>query len=209
MWVTECFLVLVRRCKEKWKNIRTVFRRHLFGLGGSSQKEYYMTEVLQFLVPLLRENPKNNSGNLPYLTYKTEEQDNMQQVTSETDETVSEVPYVEEDNHVVNEYPEISYGVPNRSTCSSTSSTDGFIRRQLGKRKANSSLDDAVIDYVQLKSRPAERQTIDVDSDAESDEYFLLSLKKDMREMNARQKRTFKKRIFDLIEEVLDDHPPC
>ncbi|XP_046674723.1 uncharacterized protein LOC124363520 [Homalodisca vitripennis] len=63
--VADEFKLTVKQCKEKWKNIRTVFRRHIFtkpvsGAGGSSKKEYYLADVLQYLVPILKGNPKKH-----------------------------------------------------------------------------------------------------------------------------------------------------
>nr|CAD7428030.1 unnamed protein product [Timema monikensis] len=59
----------LKECKEKWKNIRTVFRRHLSskppsGSGAQPKKDYYLSDVLQFLVPIIKEG-KQQVGNLP------------------------------------------------------------------------------------------------------------------------------------------------
>lgn len=197
--ITDC-LFLVKRCKEKWKNIRTVFRRHHFAEpvsegDDSSKKEYYMTDALQFLVPTLRGNPKPLSSQ--YII--------SEHIIGENYNNQLTIP--DEEDNATTEFPEIPKCILNSSIGSSTSSIEGLRKPQLGKRKANSSLDDNMINYFKSKAKPVENRTnTDVeDPEAQSDEHFLLSLKEDMKEMNARQKRTFKKRIFDLIDEVLDD----
>nr|CAD7393639.1 unnamed protein product [Timema cristinae] len=66
---TTCCKPVYQECKEKWKNIHTVFRRHLSskppsGSGAQTKKDYYLSDVLQFLVPIILEG-KQQVGNLP------------------------------------------------------------------------------------------------------------------------------------------------
>lgn len=200
----------MKRCKEKWKNIRTVFRRHHFAkpvseADGAPIKEYYLSDALQYLVPTLRGNPKPYSSSLPIITQIKEEQDKNSEQMGENDNILSSVPD-EEDNDTT-ELPEVPKFTLNSSVGSTTSSALEFRKNRLGKRKANSSLDNDMINYCKSKVKPGDNRTnTDVeDPEAQADEHFLLSLKEDMKEMNARQKRTFKKKIFDLIDDVLDN----
>lgn len=61
------FTVAAAKCKEKWRNIRTVFSRRLKpGPSGSKRKKpYYLQDILQFLVPFLKPSVSEVTGNLP------------------------------------------------------------------------------------------------------------------------------------------------
>ncbi|KAG8334701.1 hypothetical protein J6590_084498 [Homalodisca vitripennis] len=126
------------------------------------KKDYYLADVLQYLVPILKGNSKNIGSNLP----PPPEPDDQQQTLVEEEEAA---------DNSINEVDDAPRGSAKAYHSSG---------RQLGKRKPTTPLDEAM-----------------------SDELFLLSLKKDMKEMNSRQKRTFKRRIFSLIDEVVDDSP--
>ncbi|KAG8332147.1 uncharacterized protein LOC124355286 [Homalodisca vitripennis] len=208
--VADEFKLTVKQCKEKWKNIRTVFRRHIFtkpvsGAGGSSKKEYYLADVLQYLVPILKGNPKNIGSNLPPPPETDDHQQQTLQEEEPADYSINEIADDVDDD--ATELPQEA--VPNVPEPANNSISQ-FRKKQLGKRKpTTSSLDEAMTNYFKAKSmKPAEDKLVPVaDNEDKSDELFLLSLKKDMKEMNSRQKRTFKRRIFSLIDEVLDDSP--
>ncbi|KAK9687123.1 Transposase IS4 [Popillia japonica] len=58
----------VQTCKERWKNIRTVFLRHLrkkppSGSAGGIKKKYYLADALHFLIPFVKTSRKQK-GNL-------------------------------------------------------------------------------------------------------------------------------------------------
>lgn len=79
-----------------------------------------------------------------------------------------------------------------------------FRRNQVRKRKSNDALDEAMTYYFKAKAVSAtDRDTAVETSTSRSDEQFLLSLKEDMQEMNSSQKRQFKRKIYDLIEDIL------
>ncbi|KAG8245826.1 hypothetical protein J6590_098281 [Homalodisca vitripennis] len=208
--VADEFKLTVKQCKEKWKNIRTVFRRHIFtkpvsGAGGSSKKEYYLADVLQYLVPILKGNPKNIGSNLPPPPETDDHQQQTLQEEEPADYSINEIADDVDDD--ATELPQEA--VPNVPEPANNSISQ-FRKKQLGKRKPTTSpLDEAMTNYFKAKSmKPAEDKLVPVaDNEDKSDELFLLSLKKDMKEMNSRQKRTFKRRIFSLIDEVLDDSP--
>ncbi|XP_049947283.1 uncharacterized protein LOC126455572 [Schistocerca serialis cubense] len=56
--VSEQVGMTVGECKERWKNLRAVFVRHLKpGLGDSAfkrKKPYYLTEAMQFTLPFIK-----------------------------------------------------------------------------------------------------------------------------------------------------------
>nr|CAD7265858.1 unnamed protein product [Timema shepardi] len=57
----------LKECKEKWKNICAVFRRHLSskppsGSGAQPKKDYYLSDVLRFLVPIIKEGKQQHKN---------------------------------------------------------------------------------------------------------------------------------------------------
>lgn len=56
------------RCKERWKNLRSVFVRNLkvppSGSGSKKKRPYYLMEAMQFALPFRKTNMPT-AGNMP------------------------------------------------------------------------------------------------------------------------------------------------
>lgn len=99
----------MQSCKERWKNIRTVFLRHLrthtpSGSAGGIKKKYYLEDALQFLIPFIKSNRKQ-TGNL---TVQCEL--NQSIVDSDEDDTrsrVQESQEIEPEVPVINTQPQL------------------------------------------------------------------------------------------------------
>lgn len=59
--------ISVTACKDKWKNLRTVFMRRLkLGpSGGTTKKPYYLNSIMLFIIPFVKLNTSNSQGNVP------------------------------------------------------------------------------------------------------------------------------------------------
>ncbi|XP_050314588.1 uncharacterized protein LOC126749027 [Anthonomus grandis grandis] len=82
-------------CKEKWKNLRAVFVRHMkpapSGSSAKLKKAYYLTAAMQFALPYIKALNSATSGNLPKQSeeevhddHKEEESDDSQTTLSRT-----------------------------------------------------------------------------------------------------------------------------
>ena len=62
------FFFTVAECKEKWRNLRSVYVRRLkplpSGSGAKSQKPYYLAEAMSFTLPYIKTVGKPE-GNVP------------------------------------------------------------------------------------------------------------------------------------------------
>lgn len=62
------YIILVQTCKERWKNLRTVFFRNLrqkipSGSSGGIKKKNYLEHAMQFLMTFIKSG-KQQQGNL-------------------------------------------------------------------------------------------------------------------------------------------------
>lgn len=70
------------QAKEKWKNLRAVFVRHIkpapSGSSSKKKKPYYLTDAMQFTIPYVKALNNTISGNLPLAADRevTEQEDN-------------------------------------------------------------------------------------------------------------------------------------
>ncbi|KAF0711896.1 MADF domain-containing protein [Aphis craccivora] len=62
------FLFSASECKERWKNLRSVFVRNLkappSGSGSKKKRPYYLIEAMQFALPFVKTNMPT-AGNMP------------------------------------------------------------------------------------------------------------------------------------------------
>ncbi|XP_062533396.1 uncharacterized protein LOC134202409 [Armigeres subalbatus] len=198
--ISADFNAPVKDCKLRWKNIRTVFRRHLFGsVGPAPKKEYYLSEELQFLLPLLRLPKKHQDGTIEL---EDDEQDIAVMMEMEPTDTESDDPSA---SRTPSE-PQVlieSYQEPQTDPQEQQMRTD-FIRRRKPRETATEVVKS---NYNHNRASAAEAEYggyVYDDLTMKSDELFLLSLKDDMRRMNPIQKRKFKRRIFDIIDETME-----
>lgn len=189
------FKAPVQECKIRWKNIRTVFRRHCCGgVGPSPKKEYYLSEELKFLLPTL--GVRKHRDDLPKFN---DDEPEMEQNDSESDDPTtslvpSEPPIPITDLQESHTEDQDMHSVFNRThsrdlePCEPVKTGYNLQHTSISDSNYGGHGQDALAD--------------------KSDELFLLSLKDDMRRMSSIQKRKFKRRIFDIIDEVLVDGEP-
>lgn len=194
-------LFLVSLCKEKWKNLRTVFVRNMkpapSGSSSKAKKPYYLNEYLQFLLPYVKPNTDiTNPGNLPSptsdneITFENNEQsdtevqdeDIIQQEEYLTDKIIN----IEKPNNEKGRLPlvqERNQGKGNKK-----------------KRKLDvSEVDKSFIDFVNMKKEKS--------CETDPRKMFLLSLLPDIKNMTDQQMRMFKKKVLDLVDDILTENP--
>ncbi|KAF0714936.1 MADF domain-containing protein, partial [Aphis craccivora] len=81
----------VNECKEKWKNLRSAFVRHMkppaSGSSSKNKKPYYLTEFMQFALPFIRalSTPVGNLSDCPQQSPTELVQDSADQTQNEID----------------------------------------------------------------------------------------------------------------------------
>ncbi|XP_023222828.1 uncharacterized protein LOC111624252 [Centruroides sculpturatus] len=178
----------VPQCKEKWKNLRTVFVRKLrpscTGTGRMT-KPYYLSEIMQFIVPYVKltsnaDHPKNIPS-----PPKSEEQTDDEITNNEdvTEDDIEQDSSSSKDLEIVQENArEPSIQMENRGI----------------KRKSHiSDYDKSFIEFVQ--SRKCNK------TDVNPRKMFLLSLLPEINEMTEAQMKKFKRKVLELIDEISSD----
>jgi len=86
-------MILVQTCKERWKNIRTVFLRHLrqkvpSGSSGGHKKKYYLEDTMQFIIPFVKSG-KKQQGNIS-VSSELEKDTNIEDIEEESNDEIIE-----------------------------------------------------------------------------------------------------------------------
>nr|CAD7460045.1 unnamed protein product [Timema tahoe] len=190
-------------CKERWKNLRTVFVRKLKpALGGSTRRgkrAYYLKESMRFLLPHLK--VVHNTHN-PEHFLSPIKADNSGDVEEEFESDPLNIPVDDED-----ELPGASglqqyYDPPPPEDC-----PHGLVGRMSAascadERENCPNLTDSrsFIEFLNLEKG---RTTCDDDPRKQ----FLLSLLPDIKQMTDVQMRRFKIKVLNLVEDILSEVP--
>lgn len=174
--------VLVAECKERWKNLRAVFVRHLkprlSGSASKNKKPYYLTEAMQFTVPFIKALYKT-SGNLSDVT--------QQQIILYNDESDNEESFAGQSL----ESPGLFE--PKQSPSPLLPLTPPPMKPQQQKRSSER--------HTESTFKHAEKRV--KNSRSEAIKMFLLSMLPDLESMTDIQVRQFKRRCLQTIDEIL------
>lgn len=194
------FFVVVQDCKERWKNLRSCYTRHLKSLSGTSgsaaktKRPYYLAEYLHFLQPFTKSRKSKGNISFPPSEISSPEE------TQEVERDVS-------DQHEHD--PQDSFPQPSNTVVNVPVEDEGFatpISQKIKKfKKATVSLSDlnkTAVEYFQSRQADKEKKTENPDLN------FLKSLLSDMNEMNSDQKRRFKIGILNLAGQILNEYTP-
>lgn len=183
-------LFLVSLCKEKWKNLRTVFVRNMkpasSGSSRKAKKPYYLNEYLQFLLPYVKPNTDiTNPENLPSPTSDNEItfENNEQSDTEVQDEDIIQQDKYLTDKIINIEEPNYEKGrLPLVQECNQG-------KGNKKKRKLDvSEVDQSFIDFVNMKKEKS--------CETDPRKMFLLSLLPDIKNMTDQQMRILKKKYW-------------
>ncbi|XP_008188674.1 uncharacterized protein LOC103310953 [Acyrthosiphon pisum] len=185
-------------CKERWKNLRACFTRHLkakppSGSAAKIKKPYYLAEFLHFLEPFTKS--RKQSGYMPALPPLNNE-------CSEQNEIIGNFSESEEDNidnNPIEDNPNdsnSSFTEPKPQQWISSTKSSSFQKKQrsVGLEEVNK----AALDFF-AKKKKSDLPVEDVDL------CFFKSLLPDMKLMNPEQKRRFKFGVLSLIGNILDE----
>jgi hypothetical protein len=169
-------------CKEKWKNLSTVFVRKLkpaqSGSSAKSKKPYYLNEIMQFLLPFVKPSAPN-----------TDSQGSLPSPPPDTDKSGSED---DADCDKVDTLPKMQ---------ASVQETEPAPKKSQGKKKKYelSKVDQSFIEFCEQQKRNK------YDNDPRN--MFLMSLLPEIHEMSDSQMKQFKRRVLLLIDDILGDMP--
>lgn len=176
-------------CKEKWRNLRTVFLRHLRKKTPSGSqadqfsKKYYLNDAMQFLMPFIKSGRKQ-LGNLIA-------QQPVRDVNIFDDVSVDESSNQTLNLEIVHDQ---SVSQPTLNTSSNNISQQKNKKKNVSKE---TDVDSCFIEYFNSKKQKTKESS--------ADEKFLLSLLPDVEQMNQSQKRRFKREVLAVIDSIFEE----
>lgn len=179
--------IIVENCKEKWRNLRTVFVRKLKPMSGSGRKGnkiYYMTDHMQFILPHIRGvSNVNNPGNI------------SSPPTLLQNESINEIDEIDTKELDINEPTSVSSGY-----FETTTSNKQVYNPLLKKKKTNNLdlTDKCFISYINTKKHNLKQEE-------NPRKQFLLSMLPDVNQMTEVQMRKFKRKMLDVIDDILEE----
>ncbi|XP_050316188.1 uncharacterized protein LOC126750584 [Anthonomus grandis grandis] len=155
-------------CKEKWKNLRSAYTRHLrqkppSGSSAQTKKKYYLADYLDFLLPFTKS--RQQKGSIPSPKNINEETNN---ISTQEESSDIEPPEIHDKNDLNRDAFEES------STLLVTESALTRNKSSAKKRKEVDSPKKCAIDYFTSKSRGQSEKPEDADL------LFLKSLLPDL-----------------------------
>ncbi|XP_064092487.1 uncharacterized protein LOC135205624 [Macrobrachium nipponense] len=217
----------VPNCKEKWRNLRTVFVRKMKqppGRGPSGRKNakpYYLMSAMQFIIPYVKTQLPNVSGN--YISKEEEEEEEAEKEDAFRSESEDELlgGHVPEDLEVLDgvghqrgkkllpsvnadedNVPQDADALPTSVDGAAAEVGGGLRPKPQFRRKRRfptwGNIDQSYTDFV---SRKMSRMYADEDPRRQ----FLLSLLPDVHEMTDAQMRKFKKSVMEVVDTILSE----
>nr|CAD7411071.1 unnamed protein product [Timema poppensis] len=199
----------VEACKDRWKNLRGCYTRHLkslitpSGSGARTKKPYYLAGHLQFLQPFTksRKSQGNISTTQPVIySLKTEQTQEEHDVDNNFDKEPEDART--EDRQTKRDIsPKVA----------SKPSEDNSFRTQASKKQKKTpkcptsiaEINRSASDYFESKNTSCAEMNSD-----DPDLAFVKSVLPDMKEMNNYQKRRFKIGILNLAGQILSEYKP-
>jgi len=162
------------------------------GSSRKAKKPYYLNEYLQFLLPYVQPNTDiTNSGNLPSPTSGNEItfENNEQSDTEVQDEDIVQQEEYLTNKIINNEKGRLPFVQERNQGKGNTK-----------KRKLDiSKVDQSFIDFVNMKKEKS--------CETDPRKMFLLSLLPDIKNTTDQQMRMFKKKVLDLVDDILTENP--
>lgn len=183
-------------CKQRWKNLRTVFIRHLKqqSINGSAEnyrRKYYLEDAMHFVIPFLIN--KNNSDKKEKSILPQSEEDCLNNDGNYDEDIVKDEEFER-------------YIVPERNLHNSSEIKKETEDTRINSRWHCSDTQKEVdsgkhfVTHVETRKKNLHQES--------ADQKFLLSLLPDLKEMNPQQKRRFKRESLELISRILEDPVP-
>lgn len=181
-----CVVFVVHDCKERWKNLRGSYTRHLKSVyGDGKRRPYYLADHLSFLHPFTKTRAMKLNDTSP----ASLEQDSELHPPIET-------KYLQD----------INSQSSHQSSCEEDSASASSLATTAPRNKRKGKLVSYETMLAKRTSTTNDSTTTSNSSDGQNpdpDYSFLLSVLPDMQEMNGEQKRRFKIGILNLAGQIL------
>ncbi|KAL5237737.1 hypothetical protein ACI65C_005147 [Semiaphis heraclei] len=183
-------------CKERWKNLRACYTRHLkhklpSGSGAKPKRPYYLAEYLNFLEPFTKS--RKQTGNIPVNLNTVNENLNENDLENSDDQA--------DDNESADQSFD-NFSDPNSKEDSLYSPSTSSANVNKNKKKLApvllSDVNKAALDFFSKRKK--------TDTEEDMDLCFLKSLLPDMKLMTPDQKRRYKVQMINAASCILSEH---
>ncbi|XP_066993194.2 uncharacterized protein [Anabrus simplex] len=188
----------VAGCKDKWRNLRTVFvRKHKFppGSSGRNSKPYYLSEIMQFVLPFVKVHHSFDvPTNIPSPVPEPDATESLNSVERDNDD--NELTETEDcGTRLVDSEQNVSLA----AVCEKgTETSDSSHEKKCGVRRKLQSNHGAGIDRVFMEYFKEKRRKLEKRESPRK--YFLLSLVPDVEMLSDGQFRVFRRKVLDAID---------
>lgn len=200
-------------CKERWKNLRAVFVRHIkpppSGTHGKAKKPYYLAEAMQFTLPYIKALGAPFPGNLPDIP---EQAQNIPEPAEEDEESQSEAPTVQPSSPppppppaqqpITSSQREEAH-LPQVMLTDTADSRSKKIARKSQKRTLTD-VDNSFMEYLNAKKKKVATTS---NESSQAKKMFLLGLLPELEPMTDTQMRLFRRKVLQLIDEIVSLPP--
>lgn len=213
-------MILVTECKEKWRNIRTVFTRKMKNQAsesGRNKKAYYLADAMQFSIPFIKTLVPPSTDYLP-----VKPKDEMTDETIENTEIcdgLTNSSYSEQSSELqqppLPTSPMLETPFLSPSASPVLSQQNNYPVEQFSSSRNKKTLnfenksaveaDNYVAEYFKAKKARLEANLVTNSYNNENKEalkMFLLSLMPEVENFTKDQIKLFKRKIFSLIDEI-------
>ncbi|BES98260.1 BESS motif [Nesidiocoris tenuis] len=208
-------------CKEKWRNLRTVFLRKLKppkSGSGATRKAYYLENAMQFCLPFLKTSAPPSSGNWPPAPLSSTGDDVGVGDPENFDDALETQAYPSRPldpssaSHFLSSNSPFR---PNEDSIAQQSQLPIQPSRSIRSEKESALRTPAAQDASVAEHFPAKRARLEA-TEAEgghsrridrqqSLKMYLLSLMPELLELSDSQIKLFKRRVFTLIDDISKD----
>lgn len=182
---------LEANCRDRWKNIRCAFVRSQ-KYAGKFKKQYYLADHLAFLLPYT----KRKVGSAKVSTEFSTVEHHEYCLTNDGDVNKSE------DRKVTLELTLSDDNEHNSDSLTATPIEKDVITK---KRKVISQLENEADGGSFVKWVNATQNNQNKTKEEDADLLFLRSLLPEVKRLSDKKKRTFKRKVLTLLDELLDD----
>ncbi|VVC25021.1 MADF domain [Cinara cedri] len=217
-------------CRERWKNIRAVFVRHMkpavSGTGTKTKKPYYLMESMRFTVPYIKAlgTLSGNLSNPPERKGGLEKSREFNLTATEEDSVplslIQQLP-------AVLSPPNPTTPAPSPTPLNTTLNTDMFQNKknttthsqcesspsiQTNKKRGfKNPVDKAFLEYFEAKRARtlSSLDHINPDPKTEGLKMFLFSMLPDLLKMSDEEVRLFKRKALQTIDDILSHSLEC
>lgn len=215
-------MILASECKEKWRNLRTVFTRKMktpASGSGRNKKAYYLADAMQFSIPFIKTLVPPSNGNL--LEKPQDETTDETIENTEICDGLTNSSYSDQSSELqppplpTSPTLEAPFLSPSASPASPVLSQqinhpeEQFSSRNKKnlkfKNKSAVEADNCVAEYFKAKKARLEANLVTNSYNSENKEalkMFLLSLIPEVEHFSKDQIKLFKRKMFSVIDEI-------